>query len=85
MSHSFHHLQNVHKMNLPSGGRWERISPVDMARLNARPDVHRLPPSEYTRVLLRAKDGNLSPGAADTLINRLGGRVRVKPIPRPPE
>lgn len=57
-----------------------RVQHLDAVRRNA----HRQPASEYTRILLRAKEGDISPGHADTLIHKLGGRVRIRPIPRPP-
>lgn len=51
----------------------------------ARRNMSRMPPSEYTRILLDAKEGIIKPGDADRKISRNGGRVSVTPLPRPPE
>ncbi len=41
-------------------------------------------PEQYTRTLLEAKEGKISPGEADRRISKAGGKVKVKPSPRPP-
>ena len=42
-------------------------------------------PAEYTRILLNAKNGDISPGEADRQIVQRGGKVRVNPLPSPPQ
>lgn len=42
-------------------------------------------PEAYTRTILAAKEGEISPGEADRRIVRAGGRVKVRPIPQPEE
>jgi hypothetical protein len=59
-------------------------------RSGGPPDLRQLPPiprtpEEYTRTLLAAKEGELSAGEADRRITRGGGKVRVNPLPKPPE
>lgn len=48
--------------------------------------VRPLPPTPeaYTRTILEAKEGKISPGEADRRIVKMGGKVRVKPIPQAP-
>lgn len=41
-------------------------------------------PEAYTRILLDAKEGKITPGYADTLIKRRGGSTRTTPLPTPP-
>lgn len=44
-----------------------------------------VPSSVYTDILMRAKEGDIAPGEADRQITKLGGRVRVNPLPKVPE
>ena len=57
------------------------------AEIARRLAARRPPPSPeaYQRELLRAKEGEISPGEADRRIAKMGGRVRVRPIPQPTE
>jgi len=63
--------------------------PVTKLIVNRRgtPNIRPLPPTPeaYTRTLLEAKEGKISPGEADRRIARMGGRVKVRPIPQPEE
>lgn len=58
-----------------------------MQRKAGPPKLRPLPPSPeaYTREILRAKDGEISGGEADRRITKMGGRVKVRPIPQPTE
>lgn len=47
--------------------------------------IDRPSPHEYTRILLAAKEGDIAPGEADRRIARMGGRVGVSKLPKPPE
>lgn len=80
--------EQIHQLATRKGLKYRLLSHEESARVRARDaasrNAHKLPPSEYTRVLLRAKDGELHPGEADRRIIKMGGRVRVQPLPRPP-
>lgn len=82
------HEEFMRKHAEPKPGWRYRVLPEHEARAvreqSPQHNAHRLPPAEYTRILLRAKDGDIAPGKADTLIHKLGGPIRVRPIPRPP-
>jgi hypothetical protein len=41
-------------------------------------------PEQYTRTLLDAKEGKISPGEADRRIAKAGGKVKIKPLPQIP-
>lgn len=58
-----------------------------IARHNAQKvtAIDRPSPHEYTRILLAAKEGDISPGEADRRIVRMGGRAGVSKLPKPPE
>lgn len=60
---------------------------VGTAGQKVKPIALRRPPAsreEYTRILLAAKEGEISPGEADRRIARLGGRVKVLRRPQEP-
>lgn len=38
----------------------------------------RMHPAEYTRLILRAKDGDMAPGEADRRILRFGGTTKLR-------
>ena len=70
-------------------GSWRVLPDAEAAQLRARDaaqqNIVRTSPEAYTRILLDAKEGNLSPGEADRRISKSGGKVRVMPLRRPPE
>lgn len=73
-------------------GTWRVLSHAEAARVrhvhasaHKVTSIDRTHPQEYTRILLAAKDGDLPPGEADRRISKLGGKVRTRPLPRPPE
>ena len=51
------------------------------------PRLHSLPPTPeaYTRTILDAKEGLISPEEANRRIQRAGGSIRTRPIPKPTE
>jgi hypothetical protein len=67
----------------PSGPP-SQAAPTSAAPPATPPVAPRVTPEEYTRILLRAKEGEMTPGKADTLIRRLGGKTEVKRQPPTP-
>lgn len=64
------------------GHQYRMMTHEETARIRSRIPAHKLPASEYTRIMLAAKDGSLAPGEADRRIVRKGGRVSINPLPR---
>ena len=60
------------------------LSPLEFAKLKNAPEPHQLPPEEYTRMILAAKNGEITPGEADRRLRRYGGRTNILPMPKPP-
>lgn len=54
--------------------------------VTARPPLPPVPrsPEEYTRTILAAKEGQITPAEASARIRRGGGSTRVSPLPPPP-
>ena len=65
-------------------GKLILLTPEQAARLRAQPEPHKLPASEYTRMILAAKDGEISPGEAERRLRKYGANLRIMPLPRPP-
>jgi len=61
------------------------LTPEEFARLKSAPEPHKLPAAEYTRMILAAKDGEISPGEAERRIRKYGGNLRIFPLPKPPK
>lgn len=84
------HINELRRAPPRKGLRFRLLSHEEAAHVHAdhearkvtsidRPGHH-----EYTRILLAAKEGGLAPGEADRRISRMGGQVRIKPLPKPP-
>jgi hypothetical protein len=65
-------------------GRLVLLTPEEFARLKAAPEPHKLPAEEYTRMILAAKGGEITPGEADRRIRKYGGGLHILPMPKPP-
>jgi hypothetical protein len=70
------------------GGELGDIGGQKLAKeINNRPAIPAIPrsPEEYTRTILAAKEGTLSPDEANRRIRRGGGSLKVQPLPSPPQ
>lgn len=83
------HIDSLKRMKPRKGLKFRFLYGDEAARAHAEDkrsrQLYRLPPEEYTRILLAAKEGAIKPGEADRRIARGGGHSAVRPLPRPPD
>lgn len=70
------------------GGELGDIGGQKLAKqINARPTLPPIPRTseEYTRTMLAAKEGAISPGEMERRLKRGGAKMKVQPLPSPPQ
>lgn len=82
------HINELLSPKHPSRKGWSVrvLSPMEAAKARAEhareANVHKLPPEAYTRFLLQAKEGDISPDEATRRILKYGGTTGVRPLKR---
>jgi hypothetical protein len=70
------------------GLKFRVIPPDEMKRIEAQnkpQSVQHLSKEEYTRIMLKAKEGDIAPDEAHRRIVKLGGNIKLRRLPQFPQ
>lgn len=70
MIHIDQFIKMIKSGEVPKGGKWSRMSAQERNRKRST----RLTPEAYTRLMLRAKEGEISPTRIEQVLGKLGSR-----------